>query len=315
MGIMGFAEIMDSSIDILRKHVKTIVFYNIGVSILAFIAIFALVFISILAMLPGAFYGSSSSIWVLVFLLVVVSLSVSLSVNVGIIRIASQYFNQEPIFAYDAIKLAVKKSPVVFGLILIIALLFVPVVAAAIALFMAITKGIELSFVGFTNPDLVKISTILFIVALILAVVLIAVGYFTIFCFALQAITIENLGVGESVKRSYRLVRGNYLRILGYNVLIFATIYIINVSLESFLGIILSVLFMVLKFMNLQQDFLLFFTATFSQVNWPLTLLSWLVITPVGTIMLTSLYFNQRFKKEGYDIVIRFNHIQKNLKG
>jgi hypothetical protein len=66
-----------------------------------------------------------------------------------------------------------------------------------------------------------------------------------------------------------------------------------------------------MKLLNIKQNYTTFTTLIIVYLRWPVTLLSWLVISPLGTIMLTLLYFNQRFKKEGYDMVLRLREIQK----
>ena len=75
---------------------------------------------------------------------------------------------------------------------------------------------------------------------------------------------------------------------------------------------ILGLLYLLAKSLSLPMDFLAFLNLTYSIANFPISILSWLVITPIGTIMTTLLYYNQRFKKEGYDMVIGLREIQKN---
>ena len=315
MGIMGFSEIMDTSFEILRKYLKTIIFYNIGMGIVAFISVFAIMFFFLLALIPGAFYPNPSGLWVAVFFIAVLILSVTFSISIGIIKITGQYFEESKVYAYDAIKAAIKKFPAVIGLVFIGGLLFVPVAAAAISIFIAITKGINMSVNGMMDIGLGGATVIIMVIALIAATILVSIGYLTIFSFALQAIIIEEKGVEDAIKRSYRLVKTNYFKLVGCNLLIIAAIYAINLSLESFLGLVISIVFMVMRFLNIQQEFLLFISSLYSQVSWPLTLLSWLIITPIGTIMLTVLYYNERFKKEGHDLLIRLKQIQEGLKG
>jgi hypothetical protein len=124
-------------------------------------------------------------------------------------------------------------------------------------------------------------------------------------------VAIENKGVFGALKRSYMLVKGNYFKILGCTILVNLTIYTIIYSLQSFLGMAFSILYILLKFLSIHQDLLTYATMMYSISSWPISILSWLVISPLGTIMITHLYYSQRFKKEGYDIALKLKKIQR----
>lgn len=313
MGIMGFAEIMDSGIEILRKYLKTIIFYNIGIGIIAFISLFIFIFLSFMLLIPGTMYGNSGGIYVLLFIIVVGVLSIILSLNAGIMKISGQYYGEKPAYAYDAIRVAVKKLPLILGLVTLVALVFIPMAAAAITMFKELSISIN---TGLAEPmGTGNILQLLSILALVILFALITIGYLTLFSFSLQAITLENLGPVEAIKRSYHLLKGGYIRLVGYNLLIFGSVYAINLSFEGFLGLIISILFMILRFLNVQQEYLLFFSSIYAQLQWPITILSWLIITPISSIILTVLYYNQRFVKEGYDISLKLREIKEKLKG
>ncbi len=312
MGIMGFAEVMDRGIEILRKYMKTIIFYNIGMGIIAFISLFIFLFISFMLLIPGTMYGNNGGIYVLIFIIVVGVLSIVYSLNVGIMKISSQYYGEGPVYAYDAIKAATKKLPLIFGLVTLAALVFIPVAAAAITIFKELSISINTGLAELMEAA--DVLQLLSIVALMLLFALVTIGYLTLFSFSLQAIALENKGPVESIKRSYFLLKGGYIKLVGYNLLIFGSVYAINLSLEGFLGLVISILFMILRFLNVQQEYLLFFSSLYTQLQWPLTILSWLIITPINAMILTVLYYNQRFVKEGHDISLKLREIKK-LKG
>jgi hypothetical protein len=107
-------------------------------------------------------------------------------------------------------------------------------------------------------------------------------------------------------------VKNNYWRILGAWFLFYLTVYAINISLQSVVALVGGIIFLVLKFLNMQVDYMLFFTSVNAYASWPLNILSWLVISPIGSIMLTLLYYNQRFQKEGFDISLRLMALERN---
>jgi len=145
----------------------------------------------------------------------------------------------------------------------------------------------------------------------ILAATAIIIGYVTMFSFSLQVLTIEKKGVINSVKRSFKLVKNNFWKIYGCIVLFGITVYAIRYSIMSFWALITSIIFMLLKFFSVQQNFTTFLTMALTYSNWPISLISWCIISPLGTIMLSVLYFNQRFKKEGYDMFLKLKEIEK----
>jgi hypothetical protein len=55
-----------------------------------------------------------------------------------------------------------------------------------------------------------------------------------------------------------------------------------------------------------------FLISAYSIARWPLNLLAWLLISPMGIIMTTLLYFNVRSRKEGFDMLLKLREIQKN---
>lgn len=312
MGIMGLTEIMDKSIDALKKYIKTIITYNLAYGSLCFIGILGAIIVGgiLIAIALGlnlnpiVFGVVSSVLGIGIFTFI-------MTFKIGLIKISSQEFFEDRIYASQAVGASFKKVFVVLGVLLVEMILFLPIFGVFAALDYVFYNKIQQPLLWIEMYDNYEISTIILMIIFVLLLILAVLAYITIFSFAFHAVAIENKGVIAALKRSYNLVRGDYFKILGCTILFNLSIYAIVYSLQSFLGILASLVFMILKFLNIQQDILSFATMAYNYSSWPISILSWLVISPIGTIMLTYLYYNQRFKKEGYDITLRLNKIQK----
>lgn len=312
MGIMSLSEIMDASVEILKKHIKTIVTFNLAYGALCFMGIIA--FIIVGAILTTLALISSSNgvvVGILLFILGIMIFTFIMCFKIGLIKISSQDVIQEKILASQAIGASFKKIFIVLGVIVMEIILYLPVagVFAGIGYLFYNQFQTELLFSGIYDKN--EIGSIIIIFVGILLIILSYLAYVTIFSFSFHAVAIENKGVFAALKRSYNLVRGDFFKILGCTILFTLTISTILYSLQSFLGIVMGIIYALLKLLNIEKDLLEFATIMYNYSSWPISALSFLVITPIGTIMTTYLYYNQRFKKEGYDIALKLNKLQK----
>lgn len=313
MGIMSLSEIMDKSIEILRKHVKSIALFTIGYGVVAFISVFLLIIVG--AVMSAVTAGLLQNFWIMGILLAFVGILASafgLSLYAGTIRIASQEYTGEEVFAQDAIKTSFKSIFRIFGIILAGLILFIPVAGMLWAIGTVPYKAFDRLMVNtdrFTGNELVLI---ILPVVFVLGVLFIILAYVTWFSFVLNALVIEKKGVFSSIKRSFSLVKNNYWRIFGCTVLFNLTVFAIRSSIDTLLAVISGILYLIFKLLSINEDFLTFFTAIYGYANWPINLVTWMVISPIGIIMTSLLYYNQRFKKEGYDIALKLREIQKN---
>ncbi|MDF2671873.1 MAG: hypothetical protein K0R09_138 [Clostridiales bacterium] len=313
MGIMSLSEIMDRAVDFLRKYIKGIVLYSLCYGLIYAAGVFFLIFGG------GIFIALSVAILpnvvipIIFFTIIVIIIGVmALASKIGVIKIASQAFSHENIGFGEALGASFKNLHKVIGIFLIELLLLIPVLLVFGLIFYFIYNLLDTSIMFNGSSGAGEIVLIIIAILTGLAFLLVILMYSTMFSFTLQAAVIERMKVFSAIKRGFSLIRRNFWRIFGTTLLIGLTIYAIQSSLSSFLTGILSLLFLLLKLLNLPLDYLTFLNLTISLTSWPLEILSWLIITPIGTIMTTLLYYNQRFKKEGYDMVIRLKDIQKN---
>jgi len=312
MGLMNLAEIMDKSIEILKKYLTTIIMFSIGYGVIMFLGLIIFTIgASIFAAIALGMIDNVVFTVIVISILVLIVLGFSLTVNIGIIKITEQEFYGERIYASNAVGETFKNIFKVLGITSIAVLLFIPVIGIFSVPTYLIYKFFEANsgLMG-ENPFGIIMFVVITIIC-ILAATAIIIGYVTMFSFSLQVLTIEKKGVINSVKRSFKLVKNNFWKIYGCIVLFGITVYAIRYSIMSFWALITSIIFMLLKFFSVQQNFTTFLTMALTYSNWPISLISWCIISPLGTIMLSVLYFNQRFKKEGYDMFLKLKEIQK----
>jgi hypothetical protein len=313
MGIMSLSEIMDRAVDILRKYIKSIVLYSLCYGLIYTAGVVFLLFGGGLFIAFSVAILPNVVIPIIFFSIIGLIAGVMiLASKIGVIKIVSQVFSGEYVGFGEAMGASFKNLHKVIVIMLIEILLFIPalIIFGLIFYFIFNSYYTSITIMGtYSSGEIILIILAILTGAALLFVILI---YAAMFSFSLHAAVIEKKSAIAAIKRSFSLIRKNFWRIFGASLLFGLTIYAIQSSLSSFLTGILSLLYLLIKFVNIPLDYITFLNLALSLTSWPLRILSWLIITPAGTIMTTLLYYNQRFKKEGYDIVIRLKEIQKN---
>lgn len=312
MGIMSLTEIMDSSIEVLKKYLKIIITYNFTYGALSIIGMIGFMIVGgIFLAISLALKLNAVIIGIIFFIFAIIIIAFITSFKIGLIKISSQELSRVKIYANQAISSSFKKFFVVLGVILMEILLYLPVAAIFAAIGYLFYDGVQQSNLVYGIYDKDEIGIMIIVFVFVLFMILSVLAYVTIFTFSFHAVAIENKGVFAALKRSYNLVKRNYFKIFWFTILFNLTSSAIIYSLQSFVGLLGGIIYMLLKFLNVQQSFIEFATSVYNFSSWPISILSWLVITPIGTIMVTYLYYNQRFKKEGYDITLKLNKLEK----
>lgn len=311
MGIFSTSEIMDKSIDILKKYIKTIILFALCYGIIVFIGVFILILLgSIFAVLstkPGSGYLTFG---IIIFFSAILIIAISQTYNVGFIKISAQDFTKERVDLEGGIKASFMSFPKVLGITAVTVFIFLPIALLIIGIFYLLYKGFGEAFFTYGSLLSVKASSIIITLIAVIGSLLIFFAYNTVLAFSIHAAVIEKKGVFASLKRSYVLVKRNFWRIFGTLLLISLTTYAFRSSIESFFVMVVNLIYLILRFFNIKPDYITVISFTLSIVRWPLTAFFSLVVTPIGTIMTSLLYFNQRFKKEGYDLVLRLREIR-----
>lgn len=317
MWIMSFAEVMDESIEILKKYIKTIVLFKLAYGIVYMIVAVilgiagALIITLSSGLSLGGNFGNIFGVIMLALFFISIITSLALSSNIGIIKIAGQRYTGEEIYTAEALKYSFKSIFRVFGIVLVTIILLIPAAIVFGGLIYFLYKNYNYLFFVNMSFGLKGVLPIIALVILFLVGTMVFIAYTTWIGFSLHALAIENKGVIESIERSFYLVKNNFWKLFKYGIIIFLSMFAIQISISSLFGILLSLFYLVLKLLNLQQDLVAYFTLAVTYIRWPLNLISWLITSPIGTIMTALIYFNQRFIKEGYDVEIMINKLEK----
>lgn len=311
MNIMNLAEIMDKSILLMKRHLKNIVLFTLCYGVISSIGIFFLIMLGgIFAVITIKSFTNYLIIGVVVFLLVVLIITVTLTYKVGLIKISCQDFLYQRVYIEDGIKVSFMSIPRVFLIVLISALVFLPIAFVFGVIFYFIFEAYDLSLIPFGDFGGKEIIMAIITLIAIVGGFVVYFAYNTLLTFSLHALVIEKKGAIASLRRSLQLVKNNFWRIFGSLLLFSITALALRFSIESFFSVAINILYVFLKFINIKPNYLLLMNLLLSLIRWPLNIFFWLIISPIESIMISLLYFNQRFKKEGYDLVLRLREIK-----
>ncbi len=308
MRIMKFAEVLDESLEIVKKNAGTILMFNllygliyIGVSIIAGVS--AVFTIDAIAVMPGS---NRIGVFVLLGVLVFIFVVFGLSQIAGNIRIGAQKLNEEKVDFKSAFGTAFKKLPTLAGILLVYALCIGPLAAIA---YQVVDESYYLF--PFFMDEWVNVTVILIIMLIMIFLMAIVTNFFV---FAIHVTVVENLGPIKSIKRSFQLVRTQFWKVFGSMFLMQLLVGAIQYSLISFIvycGGILYVIGQLLTFAPEGLYQIAFVLVPYLQ--WPVNIMSYLFLTPMVIIMTTLLYINIRFKTEGFDLVLNIKQLERNM--
>lgn len=313
---MSLAEIMDNSMDILRRYIKTIIMFQLGYGAVILFSILGVALVG--GILTSIIFLTSGSIPILITIVILLCLFIIplfITNQVGIIKVTSQEFSSEKVYASKAIEASFKSIIKVTGVFSIIFISYLPVLAIFGAPIYFLITGNSSSSSNSESSSTAQIIGIIIILILflvyLLAFMAVTLIYATVLSFSLNVLVIENKGSIQSIKRGLFLLKHRFWKIYGCALLIALNTLVIKYSLMALGTLAVGILFIILKFLNLRQDFSGFMMTFFNFFNGIVTLISWCIITPIGTIALTLQYYNERFNKEGYDLILRLKEIQK----
>lgn len=136
------------------------------------------------------------------------------------------------------------------------------------------------------------VAVALLFVAVVFAVVVATALVLVRFAFFVQAVVVERRGPVDALRRSWRLVRGSYWRVLGIVLLLLLLVYILVGVPTGIAGVVINIVFPdPLRQFALRQS-----------LSTLIGYLSQIVVLPLQLIAYTLLYYDLRVRKEGYDI-------------
>ena len=172
-----------------------------------------------------------------------------------------------------------------------------------------------LVFIGFYRSFRLSDSVSLFIAGFsILALLFFAVSSFvTYWCFYISAIFVEKMTIRRTLGRSGELIRGRWWRVNGVMFAILLLYFSISLIFRAAFGILLTLteLAEITEFLDTVQWMAFFQLPRNVAEFYPLTALMSLInlgidtfTMPIWVIGCTLLYFNQRIRREGFDIEV-----------
>jgi hypothetical protein len=209
--------------------------------------------------------------------------------------VADTYMGR-PVTVGGAYGKVLPRLPALIGGGLLLGLLAFVVVGVALAvvggLAIALVAGLSASNAGRGSVAAVGVLAALLFIAFVFVIVLAAVLVLVRFAFFVQAVVVEGRGPLGALRRSWRLVRGSYWRVLGIVLLLLLLVYILVGVPTGIAGVVIQVIFPdPVRHFALRQS-----------LSTLIGYISQIVVLPLQLVAYTLLYYDLRVRKEGYDI-------------
>lgn len=327
MGIMNLGEMFDNAVEAIKKNFGTIIIY-----LLAYVIIFVIVAIVSLIILGIGVAGSvmtmknSSSagvtgIVIVSGIIVLICVAIASSIKIGIIKIGCQEVINEKVKAYEAVKCSFRNIFRVFGIVIIELIMCSPLIALYVYLIVQFIQKHGYGFIGsyifnmsFADHIMLILRTLKIGFVFIFFILFSLFLYYmlsTFFTFSMQALVIEKKGIIRSVGRSFYLIKHNYWKVLGFNVMITLTVLGLQCSLQSFIGIVGSIVYIILRFLNINVNYIQLMTVNLLPLINLLSRIVTVVVYPLSIFATTNMYLSLMAKKEGYDIALKLDKIKQ----
>lgn len=295
--VMGLGELLDTTFSLYRKH------------FLSFLAISAVYCIALLILISTFFLdgsvgsGTMMVIWILI---IGVFWSASIFVICGLMLASAEAYLGRHIRVGSVLRQSRHRflrcwvGSLSFGLL------------AVILIFLSV-----LLFVGISGPFPRKAENFLGPLFIVIIPVLVTGGSVAYWCFFTAAILVEGKSMAEGLRRRGELIQGNGWRIVGSVLAIFLLSFVIGFILRATFAFPLT--FSGLRGVgdfsqNLQ--WMVFWEIPTQRTGLYLSHVLMYIINlgidtftlPIWVIGCTLLYFNQRIRKEGFDIEVMVTH-------
>jgi len=313
--IMSISEILDKAFDIHKKNIGTSALYMFVLSIISIVVGLIFVFVGMvpLTMMMGSIsmlgYGVTDVqvfIWIAVMFVVfgVVFYSLELIRQSGIIIIGSNGFLKRKTDVGEAMEGMFRNIPRMLSVMLAGTLLFIPLVIIFGGVMIAFIRNYEITYSTASLVGILVSGLILFV----------WFTYFmTVHIYSAHAAIIEKLTFFKALKRSRELVKNNFWKTLGIYILFALVVGAVSFSIYTIFGIIAGVIYLILSSSGINQNLMTMLLMLGNILRIPMQIIVTLFVGPLTGIFITILYYNQRFKKNGYDIELNLMEL-KNTK-
>lgn len=309
---MSFSEIMNQTFFIHKKHLGTSALYLFVFNIFSMMGLFVIA--AVFAIIGFSFLGFNIAnlmdigtkgyimLGVMGALLFFLVFTFALAKNSGVIFIAKNAYENKPIKISAVLSTTMKNIPKILTTSFAYVICLIPlfgITAGAVYLFIS-----NLSFLS-------GVYSIVSMVVLGVGLLIIYAFFCSVFVFACHAVVFEQVQFFQAIKRSINLITKDYWRILGCNILAYLVIMAITYSIYLIVGLLGGIIALISFLLNLNEEVMTILIMLGDFVRVPVNLIVVLFVSPIGAIFTTLLYYNQRFKYEGYDLALILEEMEK----
>jgi hypothetical protein len=209
--------------------------------------------------------------------------------------VADTYLGR-PVTVGGAYGKVLPRLPALIGAGLLLGLLAFAVIGVAVGLVAGLAVAVvAASGGGGVSPGgavAASVALALLFIVVVFAVAIATALVLVRFAFFVQAVVVEGRGPVDALRRSWRLVRGSYWRVLGIMLLLLLLLYILIGVPTGIAGVVIQLVF---------PDPVRHF-AMRQSLSTLVGYLSQIVVLPLQLVAYTLLYYDLRVRKEGYDI-------------
>lgn len=330
MRVLSLSWIMDKAVDIHRKNLLSVTLFQLVFSIISLVVVIGSILIGGIVISIGsiAFINAQSSplktagiifaVVASVILIIFISSIVIMS-GAGIMETARNGIVERRTMTGEALSFSFRNFLRIISVTAAFILLFLPV----IGLWGGIMWGIYYFFSR--NPLLYTIrynlaqNSVPVIIAAVLLLTMVLtsiIWFFNIHIFSFHTAVFQRESFFKALSESRRLCRNNFWKVLAYNTLFTLSVTAIYYSIDSFVLVIGALIGLALDFFGINQDMLFYLQTVWVMISWPLRIFEQLFIAPLYGLFISLLYFNLRFKKDGYDLELKLEELRPlNLEG
>jgi hypothetical protein len=330
---MSITDMLDRTFYLYKQSFTTNLAYLILYKIIMGVCLGAIAFIVVIPMMIGTVMSEitgrlSTSMIVLTVIFAIVVFIFSFSIAFlqygGIIEIASNTYLDKKISPIKILGNTFKNMPKILSVMIAGAVIVLPGLLLFGGGIAGIIYGLKQAGemmdprplislgIGFSPYQIFGLIGI-FILGLGLLAFIIYIG--VIFGFAVQAAVLEDMYFFKALWRSKQLINGEFWRIFAKRFLWMLVNSAIVYSVLSLIGLFVGMFYLLLKFLNVPDETLVLMYPLFQIVQYPVRIIFSILFEPVSVIFPTLLYYNQRFKREGYDIELEMERIKEQKKG
>ena len=289
---MTMAELFDRALHVYKQSFWRQIAYGAIVSLIAFVGLFALSIISVILMVST---GASGFSVVLVVIIAAAGVLLWLSVSsAGHILLARHalYGHKAKITVYQIPAVALRVFSVFFALIIA----FLPIGFLAVLVFSV-----------FINAPTINIW-VLVIVGVLFSLVFYL--FISVFSLAFPVAVFENKCFFAALSRAWALVKGEFWKIVATRVMWALITFLLTSVLQGGLQIFTFALAMFPDIFGTSPTGAYGLITALGQIVGFLSIIATIITTPLEGVFTSTMYFNQRIKKEGLDIDIALGRLR-----